>query len=217
MKTMRISLTAVLMLGFGLLQAQQPEIQYFRPWDQNGINVFEPSKALEDQPEFDGFKLRIGGSFTQEFQALSHSNVDTTTDGSNTLYDLGPGFNLAMANLNFDIQLADGIRVSLENYMSARHHPEFWVKGGYIQIDKLPMFDNPEWFTKYLRVKIGHFQPNFGDMQFRPVSPAASSTGTCGPTTTTRTSRTTWSPPRRRASSSRPPTTRKSTTIPASA
>lgn len=167
MKTMRISLTAVLMLGFGLLQAQQPEIQYFRPWDQNGIGVFEPSKALEDQPGFDGFKLRIGGSFTQEFQALSHSNVDTTTDGSNTLYDLGPGFNLAMANLNIDVQLADGIRVSLENYMSARHHPEFWVKGGYIQIDKLPMFDNPEWFTKYLRVKIGHFQPNFGDMQFR--------------------------------------------------
>lgn len=169
MKPLKHILTAVLLLAFGLVQAQQPELQYFRPWDQNGINVFEPSKALEDQPEFDGFKLRIGGAFTQEFQALSHSNVDTTAEGtgSNTLYDLGPGFNLAMANLYIDVQLADGIRVSLENYMSARHHPEFWVKGGYIQIDKLPMFDNPEWFTKYVRVKLGHFQPNFGDMQFR--------------------------------------------------
>ncbi|MBX9782154.1 MAG: hypothetical protein K2X48_02570 [Chitinophagaceae bacterium] len=51
--------------------------------------------------------------------------------------------------------------------MSARHHNEFWVKGGYIQIDKLPVFGNPEWFTKYLRVKIGHFQPNYGDFQHR--------------------------------------------------
>jgi hypothetical protein len=51
--------------------------------------------------------------------------------------------------------------------MSARHHNEFWVKGGYIQFDKLPMFGNPKWFSDYMRVKIGHFQPNFGDMQFR--------------------------------------------------
>ncbi|MBK8668710.1 MAG: hypothetical protein IPN89_04280 [Saprospiraceae bacterium] len=42
----------------------------------------------------------------------------------------------------------------LENYMAARHHNEFWVKGGYIQIDKLPMFGSPEWYTKYFRVKL---------------------------------------------------------------
>ena len=77
------------------------------------------------------------------------------------------GFNLAMANLNLDFQIEDGIRVCLENYMSSRHHSEFWVKGGYIQIDKLPMFGNPAWYNNHLRVKIGHFQPNFGDMQFR--------------------------------------------------
>jgi len=148
------------------LVAQQPDLQYFRPWDQNGINQFEPPKSAE-QPVYDGFKIRIGGSFTQEFQALNHSNVDTSLAGVNALYDLGPGFNLAMANLMLDFQIADGIRVSLENYMSARHHPEFWVKGGYIQIDKLPMFKNPEWFEDYFRVKIGHFTPNYGDMHFR--------------------------------------------------
>ena len=148
------------------LLAQQPDLQYFRPWDQSGINQFEPSKTAE-QPVYDGFKIRIGGSFTQEFQALSHSNVDTSLAGVNALYDLGPGFNLAMANLMLDFQIADGIRVSLENYMSARHHPEFWVKGGYIQIDKLPMFKNPQWFEDYFRVKIGHFTPNYGDMHFR--------------------------------------------------
>lgn len=176
--------------------AQQPEIQYYRPWDKDGINVFEPSKKAA-QPAYTGFKIRIGGSFTQDFQSLKHSNkipvgfnpVSTTNkNNKNLLYGVDKavtpqtdptwanadstsgtltGFNLAMANLNFDFQIEDGIRVCLENYMSARHHSEFWVKGGYIQIDKLPMFKNPKWFSDYMRVKIGHFQPNFGDMQFR--------------------------------------------------
>jgi hypothetical protein len=165
------------------------KIQYSRSFDQKGINVFEPSK--EDSIGYDGFKLRIGGAFTQDYQSIKSTNKANyvATSGSNATnrnYLTGltrnpngsfqnndstnsrlNGFNLAMANLNFDIQIGDGIRVFLENYMSARHHNEFWVKGGYIQIDKLPMFNNPEWFTKYLRVKIGHFQPNYGDFQFR--------------------------------------------------
>lgn len=176
--------------------AQQPDLQYFRPWDQEGINVFEPSKKAA-QPEYTGFKIRIGGSFTQDFQSLTHENkanyvkngadlrnrnilygvATASGSGANTNWALNvagdstsatlSGFNLAMANLNLDFQIGDGIRVALENYMSSRHHSEFWVKGGYIQIDKLPMFGNPEWFTNHLRVKIGHFQPNYGDMQFR--------------------------------------------------
>lgn len=163
--------------------AQQPSLQYFRPWDQTGINVFEPSKKAE-QPEYTGFKIRIGGAFTQDFQSIKHENNPTYVPVSasnatnrNLLYGVIKaedstsasltGFNLAMANLNLDFQIADGIRVALENYMSSRHHSEFWVKGGYIQIDKLPMFGNPQWYTDYVRVKIGHFQPNFGDMQFR--------------------------------------------------
>jgi hypothetical protein len=139
--------------------------QFSRENNQKGINVFEPSKT--DDTPFDGFKLKIGGAFTQGFQMLSHENVDTSKAKKNALYDLGPGFNLASANLNFDIQLEDGIRVFLENYMAARHHNEFWVKGGYIQMDKLPMFGNPEWFSKYFRVKIGHMEVNYGDAHFR--------------------------------------------------
>lgn len=163
--------------------AQQPELQYYRPWDKTGINIFEPSKTAA-QPEYTGFKIRIGGAFTQDFQSLTHSNKPTygptsSTNPTNRNFLYGvvktddstsatlTGFNLAMANLNLDFQIADGIRVCLENYMSSRHHSEFWVKGGYIQIDKLPMLGNPKWFNDYMRVKIGHFQPNFGDMQFR--------------------------------------------------
>ncbi|MBK8055884.1 MAG: hypothetical protein IPK35_22095 [Saprospiraceae bacterium] len=158
------------------------QIQYTRLYDKTGLNVFEPSKT--DETPFDGFKIRIGGSFTQDYQNFTVKNKanyvrTSSTNPLNKNYLYGyikaedtlssklAGFNLAMANLNFDIQIGDGIRVFLENYMSSRHHSEFWVKGGFIQIDKLPMFNNPEWFTKYLRVKIGHFQPNYGDFQFR--------------------------------------------------
>ncbi len=190
-----LSLFALLISATWAL-AQQPDLQYYRGWDQDGINVFEPSKKAE-QPEYTGFKIRIGGSFTQDFQSLTHENkanyvkngadlrnrnilygvAGTTGSGANTNWNLNvagdstsatlTGFNLAMANLNFDFQIGDGIRVCLENYMSSRHHSEFWVKGGYIQIDKLPMLGNPKWFADNLRVKIGHFQPNYGDMQFR--------------------------------------------------
>ena len=190
-----LALAALFVCFVAVVYAQQPALQYFRPWDKEGINMFEPSKTAE-QPEYTGFKIRIGGAFTQDFQSLKHENkanyIKSANDGrnanflygvatpsgtgANTVWALnGPdstaatltGFNLAMANLNLDFQIADGIRVGLENYMSSRHHSEFWVKGGYIQIDKLPMFNNPDWYSKYFRVKIGHFQPNYGDMQFR--------------------------------------------------
>jgi len=161
------------LLFFGYLSAQNNELQYYRFWDQRGINVFEPTK--NNTATFNGLYVRVGGGFTQQFQGITHSNkadASNFTSGgktynANALYPLGSGFNLATANLNFDIQIEDGIRICLENYMSARHHNEFWVKGGYIQIDKLPMFNSPAWFTDNFRVKIGHFMPNYGDQQFR--------------------------------------------------
>ncbi|HMP29293.1 MAG TPA: hypothetical protein PKD85_06820 [Saprospiraceae bacterium] len=159
MKNTRFSYLTILMLLLTLpLFAQK--IQYSRENNRDGIHTFEPSKA--DNVQYDGFKLQIGGAFRQGFQALSHENTSSTK-----LYALGNGFNLAAANLNFDVQLEDGIRIFLENYMASRHHNEFWVKGGYIQIDKLPMFGNPEWFTKYVRAKIGHMEINYGDTHFR--------------------------------------------------
>jgi len=170
MKKLQFILVLVLSLSAWMVNAQisvQNDIQYWRAYDQTGINVFEAPKTDTLTP-YEGLKVRIGGNFTQQFQALSHSNgFDPAINAVPDMYKLSPGFNLATANLNFDIQLEDGIRIALENYMSSRHHPEFWVKGGYIQIDKLPMFNNTEWFDNNLRVRIGHFQPNYGDQMFR--------------------------------------------------
>lgn len=168
-RTLRlVNLILFLALAFGAY-AQLTPIQYFRPYDQKGINVFETPKL--DTIPYEGIKLRIGANFTQQFQSLRHSNSENIVGevNKNALYDLSPGFNLAMASLNLDAQLADGIRVSLVSYMSTRHHNEFWVKGGYFQIDKVGFlnneFMNDLW--KNLTLKIGHMEINYGDAHFR--------------------------------------------------
>src|SRR5690606_41788360 len=75
-------------------------VQNMRPQDRRGLNVFEPPK---DPTPFQGFVLDFGAAFTQQFQALDHSNTAAPriVDGvdQNQLADLGPGFNLATANL----------------------------------------------------------------------------------------------------------------------
>ncbi len=144
-------------------------IQNMRPQDRRGLNVFEPPK--ENKP-FQGFVLDFGAAFTQQFQMLEHSNTaqPRIVDGvdQNQLADIGPGFNLATANLYLNAQLAPGIRVALEGYMSSRHHSEFWVKGGYLQIDESPI-DLPVLNTimDYVTLKVGHFEINYGDAHFR--------------------------------------------------
>jgi hypothetical protein len=145
--------------------AQRGDIQYFRPYDQRGINVFETSK--EDTVVFDGLKLRLGANFTQGYQSLKHSNADNTP--GQALYKMKGGFPLAQANLNIDVQLADGVRLNLVSYMSSHHHNEFWVKGGYLQIDKVG-FMNSEFLNKLwtnLTLKVGHMEINYGDAHFR--------------------------------------------------
>lgn len=174
MKTTTIlsSALALLFLAPAVMQAQD-NISNFRAYDQSGINVFEPSKD-ESTPAFDKIKVKIGAGFTQQFQDLEHSNTATkvlNTAGVNTneLIVIGSGFNTATANLNLDVQLADGIRMNMISYLSSRHHNETWVKGGYVQIDRLPMFDSKliTNMMKYVTLKIGHSEINYGDAHFR--------------------------------------------------
>jgi hypothetical protein len=166
------------------LGAQQPArndslvqpivIRYFRPQDQRGINMFETGK--EPGAAYNGFVLQWGAAFTQQFQSLSHSNtadsVATAPPANltdrNRLKEIGSGFNNAVANLYMHAQLAPGVRLQLTTYLSARHHNETWVKDGYMQIDESPL-DVPVLHSlmKYTTLKVGHFQVNYGDMQFR--------------------------------------------------
>lgn len=166
-------IAAVLVIGTtftAFSQGLQRDVQYWRPYDQRGVNVFETSKF--DTLPFEGVKVRVGGSFTQQFQNLRHENtasavLNTNGVNLNQLMDIGFGSNLATANLNIDVELMDGVRLNLITYLSSRHHPESWVKGGYLQLDKLPFLGNPDWFAKYLTLRIGHMEINYGDSHFR--------------------------------------------------
>jgi hypothetical protein len=146
------------------------EIQHLRPADQRGLNVFESPK--EEGVPFTGFKLNWGGAFTQQFQNLTHQNtaapkVQGTVD-ANKLIPIGSGFNNATANLYLNVQLARGIRVALESYLSARHHQESWVKDGYFLIDGSPI-ESPllDRIMQVATLKVGHFEVNYGDAHFR--------------------------------------------------
>jgi hypothetical protein len=139
---------------------------YWRPYDKTGINVFETTKQ-PDSLLYEGMRIRLGAGFTQQFQGLKHRS-DNNAEAANKLYPLTPGFSTAMANLNVDVQLAEGIRLNLVTYLSSRHHNEAWVKGGYIQFDKLP-FPGKFWsdLMEVTTIKIGHMEVNYGDAHFR--------------------------------------------------
>ncbi|MDB5203303.1 MAG: hypothetical protein JWQ27_2712 [Ferruginibacter sp.] len=138
----------------------QTTVANLRPYDKGGINVFESPK--DTSAVFDKLKVAFGAGFTQGFQNLRHSN------NAGGLYKISPGFNTANANLFMDVQLADGIRLNLTSYLSSRHHNETWVKGGYIQFDKMP-FKGQVWedIMKIATLKIGHMEVNYGDQHFR--------------------------------------------------
>lgn len=152
--------------------ASYGEPDFFRPYDKRGLHMFETTK--EDlNKEYTGRKFSIGAGFSLQFQALKHENPgaadnDYDAKGANTLAKLAPGFSLPQANLYIDAQLADGIRLHLANYMASKHHNEFWVKGGYLQVDKIP-FKGEIWdkINEIVTIKAGHMEINYGDAHFR--------------------------------------------------
>lgn len=165
MKSLTTKLTVILMALFmsaEIMHAQVArDLQYYRAPDKTGLNVFEAPKTTDI--DFDGIKVRIGGSNTLQFQALTQSGE------FGALNELIPNFNLATSNLDLDVQLHNGLRMHLRTYLSSRHHSEAWVKGGYMQVDRLDFIQ--EGFLSelmdYMTIKVGHMQVNYGDTHFR--------------------------------------------------
>lgn len=152
----------IILTGFSFY-GQNRNLDNFRSPDKDGIGVFEAPK--DSVSTFDGVKVRIGGASTLQFQALSNENAA----GAAAMGEIGSNFNLATANLDLDVVLYDGIRMHLRTYLSSRHHPEPYVKGGYFQIDKLNFISEGfmEDFMKHATIKIGHMENNYGDAHFR--------------------------------------------------
>jgi hypothetical protein len=137
--------------------------------NKDAINTFEAPK--DNSASFDGMKMKWGAAFTAQYQDIKHENdVNYTTNPTTPkLYDLKSGLQVPMANLYMDVQLADGIRLNVTSYMSSRHHNEFYVKGGYLQIDKLPFLksDLVDRIMEKVTIKAGQFENNYGDTHFR--------------------------------------------------
>jgi hypothetical protein len=154
-----------------------PKIQHYRPTSQCGVDMFEPPKEETPEIPFEGLKLDWGAAFSQTYQSLKHRNtaLPNIVAGvdQNQLINIGRGFDLAAANLYFNGQIADGVRLQLTMYLSSRHHNETWVKDGYILMDKLPFKTGlahglvDSMFEKFITVKVGHFEINYGDEHFR--------------------------------------------------
>jgi hypothetical protein len=145
-------------------------MQYFRPLDQRGINVFETTK--EPGAEYTGFRVDFNAAFTSQVQNLSHRNTaaPNVVNGvnANQLANIGFGFNNSTANLALNAQLMPGVRVALTSYLSSRHHNETWVKDGYIQVDQAPVDLLPlKMLFEIATVRVGHMEINYGDAHFR--------------------------------------------------
>lgn len=159
----RSFLFTLLVIGLFPLTAsgQFADIEQIRPAGQSGINMFEA--PVTDDAEFDGLELSIGGAFAQQLQGITHSGPNLNNDG------IGRGFNLATANFDLNARFARGINLHVRTYLSSRHHNEAWVKGGYLQVNELPMFNSSavDAFMENLSIRAGHFMPNYGDTHYR--------------------------------------------------
>lgn len=165
--SLTLTLTIAIAIGFQNLNAQQ--LQNYVVKDKNATTVFGPVK---NNVEFNGLSVRMGGAFALQWQGLNHSN------DLNNLIDLGSDYNLPTANMTIDAQLADGLRVKLDLYLASNHHHETWVKGGYLQMDKLDFISNGflENLMKYSTIKIGQMENNYGDAHFRRTDNASAIT-----------------------------------------
>ena len=140
-----------------------------RATDQTGVNVFETPKT---DAVFSGQKVEFGGAISMPYIALTNSNAVTEQNpakNTQALFKNSPNFALSMANLNINSYLADGITLQVSLYLASKHHNETWVKGGYVQFDKVPFIklDLLDQIMKYTTIKVGQMDVNYGDAHYR--------------------------------------------------
>lgn len=130
-----------------------------------GATNAQQFEAPKDERPFEKVKVKVGGDFALQFQALDHS----TGSEDDPLVELENNLNLPVANLNLDVFLAEGMNMHLRTYLSSRHHAEAWVKGGHLVIDKLNFIseDFLASVMQYTTIKVGLDEINYGDAHFR--------------------------------------------------
>lgn len=170
----KLFVLVVTMVISSSLTAQESDYKLDNWYPQTKVarTMFEAPK--DTATTFEKVKVNIGGGFALQFQAIQHennANPNLNADGVNLnqLYDIGNNFNLATANLDLNVALYDGVNLHLRTFLSSRHHNEAYVKGGYLQIDKLDFIkeDFLKGVMDYATLKFGHDEINYGDAHFR--------------------------------------------------
>ncbi len=154
------SLTPQGVLGYGF-DAQN--LKFFLPGLfallSTGLFAQQFEAPQLDNKAFDKLRVKVGADFALQLQALDH-------EAAVELIDLKNNFNLPTANLNITADLAPGVQLYINNYMSSRHHNDAWVEGHYLTFDKLPFISGSDHLMKYLTIKAGVMMPNYGDAHF---------------------------------------------------
>jgi len=105
--------------------------------------------------------LKIGFKSAGILQFLDDENTN------NSFSDVPYGLQSAVGNLTFDANIADGIDVYFDLYLSSTHHTgEVTDHEGYIYLSHLPEDSDPLSFNrifKYIDIKAGHFELDFGN------------------------------------------------------
>ncbi|WP_022834316.1 hypothetical protein [Salisaeta longa] len=147
------------LLSIGALTAPNAYAQERAAWKQ----ADDARQERLNTPSYDeGERLKIGVQAVGVMQLLSQSN-----DG-NTLPDIEGGFQSAAGNLTLDARITDGIDVYAELYLSSPNHQgDVYDREGYLYIDYLPeLFGPVNGLFKYVDLKAGHMELNFGDEHY---------------------------------------------------
>ncbi len=106
-------------------------------------------------------KLRIGLDAVGVWQALSQKYEP------DTLAKLPTGFQAAVGNMHFNATIVEGIDVYFELYLSSKPHAgQVYDREGYVYISKFPKYlniFNINKVFKYIDIKAGHFEVDFGN------------------------------------------------------
>lgn len=134
-----------------------------------GAQQFEQPKL--NPFDFHGLEVRFGASFATTFQDLHHSNtaapVIVNGVDQTRLARIGEGVDLPVANAHVIADLAPGTRVVVNAYLASRHHNDTWIKDGYLLLDASPIKnDLLEELMAVTTLKVGMFEPNYGDAHF---------------------------------------------------
>lgn len=125
---------------------------------------FEAEKINKD--DFTDVGVKVGGDFAIQLQYLDHSAPNAAVVDGRQLVDIKHNVNLPTANFSMTADLAPGIQLYLNTFLSSRHHNEAWVEGGYMTIDNLPFLPALDDVMQYFTIKVGVFNPNYGDAHF---------------------------------------------------